>query len=159
MVNKKANNENDMTTPDIPYLWSLKRESDGFANALHVAALVPGLALLAWMGLDLIGLLGSPSVVFKAYVRWAMTAWLLFFGLAALIDYTIFAVFRAFSEFLHAALTMTTQPAPVTFADGEPESAPQQRDPSVAYLHDLLSKRNTQANDDSNPLPPSNPAA
>lgn len=159
MVNKETNNENDMTTPDLPFLTSLKRESDGFANMLHLAMFGGGVVMLGWSAMHWLGWSGPYPEGFRLFTQWTAIAWLLFFGLAALIDYTIFAVFRAFSEFVNAALTMAIQPAPVTFADGEPGSAPQQRDSSVAYLHDLLSKRNTQANDDSNPLPPSSPAA
>lgn len=147
-----------MTADPIPFINSLKRESDGFANGVTIAGLGTAGLMLGWMTVAHLGWVNAPSEGVKDTARLLMLGWLTFFGLAALIDYTIFAVTRACTEWLLAAIRSIIE---YQSAEQEPTSAPlgtpDQRESTVAYLHDLL-KRSDQAPADVSPLNP-NPAA
>lgn len=166
MVNTVTNNETHMTPNPIPFITSIKREADGFANGLHLAALAPGAVFLIWSFMGVVGLpVSAPPAAFKAYVHFTIIAWLAFFGVCAVVDYTIYAVFRAFSEWLDAAISAYRQSVEDQLAveqdafSKEPAGGqPDQRDNAVAYLHDFI-KRSRQATDDASPLNPTPPAA
>ncbi len=153
MVNKDANNETAMTAPTpIPFIHSLKHIADGFSAILSGFLFITSVPLLVWMLLG--GAANAPFVFLENTARIAFAAWAVYHGIAALIGYAVYVVFRAGTEWLDAALRSAITPESVSQEGEEPEpDAPNQRESAVAYLHDFI-KRSKQATDDSAPLNP-----
>lgn len=138
-----------MTNSPTPFITSLRKEADGFANMLHMFFGVTLVIFLGWNLGEALGWLGPDPAGLKAAAEFAALGWLIFFGLAALIDYTIAAVARAFFE-AFGALLLTI--AKTLSTDSEPvEEVPPSAGSAVEYLRDHLSKRQKT---DTDPLTP-----
>lgn len=95
-----------MTPDPTPFITSLKREADGYANMLTITAIVVILAYfgaqgshvwLHWFSADTVAFLRKSAIVLGLF-------WLIFYGLAILIDYAIYATVRAWAEVFAYAL-------------------------------------------------------
>lgn len=155
MVNKAL----PMQTPPnlLPFISSLRKEADSFANLVTNLSLV---GALIWGGWWIVGLLGHgapPAGVTRVFIC-ISAYYLVFRGLAALIDYTIAAVFQAFSEFVGGYCTLVAQSAERASDDDDAPGVHPQRDSAVAYLHDFLKHPRQAHNDDAGPADPK-PAA
>lgn len=89
-----------MTPDPTPFITSLKREADGYANMLTIMTIVIILAhfgaqgshvWLHWFSADTVAFLRKSAIVLGLF-------WLIFYGLAILIDYAIYATIRAWTE-------------------------------------------------------------
>ncbi|AXQ68704.1 hypothetical protein HOU00_gp421 [Caulobacter phage CcrPW] len=95
-----------MTPDPTPFITSLKREADGYANMLTITTIVVILAYfgahgshvwLHWFSTDTVAFLRKSAIVLGLF-------WLIFYGLAILIDYAIYATVRAWAEVFAYAL-------------------------------------------------------
>ncbi|AFU88027.1 hypothetical protein CcrColossus_gp157 [Caulobacter phage CcrColossus] len=95
-----------MTPDPTPFITSLKREADGYANMLTITAIVVILAYfgahtshvwLHWFAADTVAFLRKSAIVLGLF-------WLIFYGVAILIDYAVYATIRAWAEFFAYAL-------------------------------------------------------
>jgi len=143
-----------MTQP-LPYIHSLRKSSNAYANALQIAFWVIALIWVIWAIAS--SFFGAPQIPgsVRALFSFISLAWLIFFGAAALIDYTIFAVLRALTEWITTwyNLAMNAQ----NIEPSEEADQTNQRDSAVAYLSDYF-KQPRQSDDDTGPLNPT-PAA
>lgn len=142
-------------TSPLPFLTSLKKDADGFADTVTVIALCCGLFVAGNTVGHWFGLWGSLAPAAAHTVSLFLLFWLICKAVWATIDYTIFAVAGALTD-LGAALVngVTESVAEVPAADTN------QRDTAVAYLHDFLSKRPRQVTSDgAGPAEPTPPAA
>lgn len=125
-------------TPEfpLPFIASLKKDADGFADtitliALGCAAYVGGITVGHWFGWW-----GPLSPSLAHVISLFLLFWLICKAVWATIDYTIFAVAGALTDMVAALLAGASESA------AEPSAAnPTQRETAVAYLHDFLRKR------------------
>lgn len=147
-----------MNTPDYPLPHIVKHGTQaGVFAGLLTLALLASLVVLAVWGLGyLAGWWSAPvSFVPNAVVFLALSLFI-FKAAASLVDYVIFAVARAFTEYLEGLVTAFAQSAQPDAA--APASPTNQRDSAVAYLHDFLTRPRQALADVADPLHPK-PAA
>jgi Na+-transporting methylmalonyl-CoA/oxaloacetate decarboxylase gamma subunit len=142
-----------------PFITSLRREADGFANTLTLVVWIVGIVFGAWMALDAWGIADHhvPNSL-RVMMLVVGGAWFVFKALAILIDYAIYAVARAITEWVNGFFLAFQQDMA---ADSETASAatPDQRDSAVAYLHDFLKRPRQAPTDVAGPAEPTPPAA
>lgn len=136
-----------MKTPHnpLPYIADLGKDADGFSDFLTLIMLITGAVATAWAGGHWFNLWGAAPDRLIVVARFFAIGWLIFKGLAALIDYTIFACVRSLFEILDALVRDLKQQ--VSVGEAPVEGPTNQRDSAVAYLHDYL-KRPRQGHDD-----------
>lgn len=100
-----------MNPDPTPFITSLKREADGYANMLTVSTIAIVLAYFGahashvwfhWFSADTVAFLRKSAIVLGLF-------WLIFYGIAILIDYAIYATIRAWTE-VFAHLTEPFKP-------------------------------------------------
>ena len=142
-----------MTPNPLPFISSLRTGADAFANTVTLLALCTGGVFVVWVGLHAFGVrLDAPPATLRVWTVIACSAWFVFYACCYLIDYTIYAVSRAATEWLWAALHHETN----SDQDVDPGPTPPQRDAAIVYLRDFL---DTLKATDSAPLNPEPPKA
>jgi hypothetical protein len=158
LVNTLFPDENPMNDP-TPFITSLRREADSFANQLTVVLIIVGVVGISWMTLDHFGLADHhlPASL-RVMMLVVAGAWFVFKALAVLIDYAIYATARAITEWVNGFF-LAFQQDMAAESDTAPAPTPDQRDTAVAYLHDFLKRPRQVTSDGAGPadIPP--PAA
>lgn len=125
------------STPDtMNFLQKIGKDADGYANGLALTMIVFVLATVIWTGLHALGIAGETPKVVQGFALWFFVGWMIFQGVCAIIDYTLFALSKTYAFLAVATLNELNGKVDPLFAEpGEPQPpAP------VSYLQDFLSR-------------------
>jgi hypothetical protein len=144
-----------MPATPLSFICSLKKEADGFANMLTLLAVGVGGLCGVWNALVFFHLADNPVPhVLRLCTIIFCSAWFVFYAITHLIDYAIYAVARAATEWLDSVLNGVPQ---IDVDHAITVDVPtNQREAAVAYLHDILERRKAT---DTLPLTPPKGAA
>lgn len=87
-----------MTPTPIPFIESLRRDANGFANVLSLLTMILVVAYLASTAGHWIGWWGAPSMLLAGSTRTVIYFWLAFRAVCAVVDYALYAGARAATE-------------------------------------------------------------
>lgn len=142
-----------------PFITSMRREADSFANQLTVVLFIVGVVGISWVVLDHFGIADHHV---PAWMRTMMMivagAWFVFKALSILIDYAIYATARAITEWVNGFF-LAFQQDMAAGSETAPAATPDQRDTAVAYLHDFLKRPRQVTSDGAGPADTPPPAA
>lgn len=142
----------------LPFITKLRKEADSFADAITLCALacaayVAGKTVGHWFGWW-----GAVTPATAHMVSLYMWFWLACKAVWATVDYAIYAVTHAATEYLDTFLKGCTESV-THAADAERAPVPTQRETAVAYLHDFLKRPRQAFADGAAPADPSSPSA
>lgn len=134
--------ENNMTSDPTPFINGLKRGADGFTNSLIVVTLVVGAAALGWLLGARFGLFPAPPVGFIVAAAFAAKVTLFFACACFVVDYTVYAVVRAVTEYLSVLVNGVpgSQGETTVSIETAVNVDPERRDTAVAYLKDFMAR-------------------
>lgn len=127
------------------FLQKIARDADSFADGLTLTMLAFVLTAFVWTVLHHLNVVGPPAAMLISFARWLFIGWMVFRGVCAIIDYTLFAVAKTYAFLAVATLKeLNSSVDPVFGADLQIEA----KEPgTLTYLQDFLARSHRRPDD------------